>query len=499
MLILTDYIKKENTIKIATEDSFKSISVVSVFEVIRRFREDISLAVLSGTLVILNAKILTNLDSLCEVENVKYDKELINNTDYYIIKFIGTSKHKVKIISELFAKGLIKILIGTKSLLGEGWDSPCINSLILASFVGSFVVSNQMRGRAIRVDKNTPQKSANIWHLVTVEPDYFFQDNILKRITAKLTESNKVIKSYDYDTLERRFNCFVGPTYHTNDIESGIERLSVIKPPFDRAGIIKINEEMIKLSNNRNALIQKWNDALIKSAKLSIVNEVPKDRRINPYTFQNMLMLSLIIGSEGALTYSIISNITRLSDLNIFQIIIMIIALTTIMFYSKKFIYKIISHLTPARSIKNLANCILKTLKDINLVTTASHVLVKKDEIGLFIQTTLVNATIHEQNIFNKAIQELLSPIENPRYIIIKKWWFAYDYTNSFACPTVIAKKKEYVEIFESYLKRSLGKIELIYTRNENGRKIILKSRKRSYITHNGIALGILKKVKKWE
>ena len=31
----------------------------------------------------------------------------------------------------------IKVIIGTKSLLGEGWDAPCVNSLILASFVGS--------------------------------------------------------------------------------------------------------------------------------------------------------------------------------------------------------------------------------------------------------------------------------------------------------------------------------------------------------------------------
>ena len=47
---------------------------------------------------------------------------------------------KVRIVTELFQRGEINILIGTKSLLGEGWDSPCINSLILASFVGSFIL-----------------------------------------------------------------------------------------------------------------------------------------------------------------------------------------------------------------------------------------------------------------------------------------------------------------------------------------------------------------------
>ena len=30
------------------------------------------------------------------------------------------------VISEVFAQGYMQVLIGTKSLLGEGWDSPCV-------------------------------------------------------------------------------------------------------------------------------------------------------------------------------------------------------------------------------------------------------------------------------------------------------------------------------------------------------------------------------------
>ena len=52
----------------------------------------------------------------------------------------------VAVVTELFEEGRINALVGTKSLLGEGWDAPCINSLILATYVGSFMLSNQMRG-----------------------------------------------------------------------------------------------------------------------------------------------------------------------------------------------------------------------------------------------------------------------------------------------------------------------------------------------------------------
>ena len=76
----------------------------------------------------------------------------------------------VSIITRIFQEGEIEVLIGTKSLLGEGWDAPAINSLILASFVGSFVLSNQMRGRAIRTQNGNKNKTGNIWHLVCVDP-----------------------------------------------------------------------------------------------------------------------------------------------------------------------------------------------------------------------------------------------------------------------------------------------------------------------------------------
>ena len=44
----------------------------------------------------------------------------------------------------------------------------------------------------------------------------------------------------------------------------------------------------------------------------------------------------------------------------------------------------------------------------------------EKDDMSVSIK----NATLHEQNVFNTAIKELLSPIDNPRYIIIKKGVF---------------------------------------------------------------------------
>lgn len=120
------------------------------------------------------------------------------------VEIEGASKERVALLTEMFEKGFINILIGTKSLLGEGWDSPCINSLILASFVGSFMLSNQMRGRAIRVDRNNSHKVLNIWHLVTVLPE---------SVSDKMISPKKAIKSLA--------NCVLKTLTETGIIQKG--------------------------------------------------------------------------------------------------------------------------------------------------------------------------------------------------------------------------------------------------------------------------------------
>ena len=55
----------------------------------------------------------------------------------------------------------------------------------------------------------------------------------------------------------------------------------------------------------------------------------------------------------------------------------------------------------------------------------------------------------------------------------------------SYACPSVIAVNKETAEIIAKNLKSAGGKFELVFTRNENGRKELFKCRKYSYINAN--------------
>ena len=489
MLVLTDYIKKEGISKIGTDEAFSSVNVVSIFETLRRELPSVNIGVLSGTLVILP-------DSV-ELPDVKYRKTNIPDTGYSAVEFSGAVHNSVSCVGKLFEQGKIQILVGTKSLLGEGWDSPCINSLILASFVGSFVLSNQMRGRAIRTDKNDPEKSSNIWHLVTVTPEYILKDNAVAKAIVYAHWDENQIDSYDYKVLKRRFDSFMAPNYTTGRVESGIERITAIKPPFNKKGIDNINAEMLRLSAIRADTLDKWKGEVAEGGfSVGVETRAPKEARVPIFTFWNFALSSAILIAEYALIqlWSAFARESAVTSAGIF------IAMAMLAFLLFKIIVKAMIHFTPARSIKVLGTAVYKTLKEAELISASASLEALEEKDVYFVCLYLRNASLHDQNVFNTAMTEMLTPIENPRYVLIAKNIFGgYDYRRSFACPSVIAKKKEYAELLAEKLKLTTGKFEPVYTYRENGRELILKCRKRSYITANEKAFGKNYKVSHWE
>ncbi len=226
MVILSDFIRKE--FLTGTNENnliLNKTGVIPIFEKLRREnKNNKKIGVLTGSIIIIPRTAY----SAFKIKAARYGITQINSTklsfddNYILINQTEQLKHDiVHIITQIFQKGEIEIMIGTKSLLGEGWDAPAINSLILASFVGSFVLSNQMRGRAIRTQKENSEKTANIWHLVCIDP----------------TSSTG---GDDFDLLKRRFRSFVGVSFYEKPtIENGIARLNLPKNIFEKEEIEK--------------------------------------------------------------------------------------------------------------------------------------------------------------------------------------------------------------------------------------------------------------------
>ncbi len=131
--------------------------------------------------------------------------------------------------TRLFTEGDINVLIGTAALLGEGWDAPAVNTLVMATVIGSYVSSNQIRGRAIRTDPQHPFKTATIWHLACIQ-----SGEGIKETDYEVLEKDFEPESDDWTLLERRFRAFVGLRYDEAAIENGIDRLGISRQSWVR-------------------------------------------------------------------------------------------------------------------------------------------------------------------------------------------------------------------------------------------------------------------------
>ena len=142
------------------------------------------------------------------------------------------------------------------------------------------------------------------------------------------------------------------------------------------------------------------------------------------------------------------------------------------------------SNASPEKSIGSLVGAVHGTLRDLGEIDSG-RVKVSKNEKAGSITCSLEGASAREKSVFSDAISEMLSPIVDPRYILVYKGRFGHDWSRSYACPAVIGKNKENASVLTKYLKGKSGNFDLVFTRNAEGRKALFHCRRYSYINLN--------------
>lgn len=471
-VVLTDYIRKEflNTTP-ETFSEINKIGVIPIFHFIKeKFPEIPSIAVLTGSIVIIHSSILESFKSYAGEQLFSFST--LNSNFLSVRGSSGNQKSIIDIMTRLFEAGIIKVLIGTKSLLGEGWDAPSINSLVLASFVGSFVSSNQMRGRAIRKQQDKPHKTGNIWHLACIDPTL-------------------ISGGYDVEVLRRRFETFLGVS-NTNYpfIENGMERIEFPEYIFE-TGVETLNTKTLKLAANRNAVTEKWKSAIGNGMKLgkkirfNYLDKVPFKVKKKTYFLDivKFVFLELTFSISLFFLEFIMSNIQVVINKGFLVFIYILLASFTATFGVKlyKAIKLYVKHGFLYKEIQKFGEAILATLNELNYLTSPIETLTVESylEVDGAVFCGLVGGTRLEETQFNNALGDLLATIESPRYLIIKRNLFrkALDIENFYPVPELFGDKKKKALVFQKHWNAFVGNSKLVYTRQNEGRKLLLKAR----------------------
>ena len=476
-LILTDFIRKDFEAHLGNpEVQYSQLGVLPYFEVLRRElmeqQLDVPMAILTGSLVIIPSGVKSRLEAVFGADKITFQTVgQLDEKDYVKVRLVGSQHDLVSAVTQLFQEGQIHVVIGTKSLLGEGWDAPCVNSLILASFVGSFMLSNQMRGRAIRIWPENPEKTSSVWHLVSI--------NLAEKKLFKKKEDEEDlpigIDSPDMELLQRRMKQFLGLHYNENTIESGVDRLDLGTIKFTKKDLTKLNQETIERSRNREELRERWNESLPLLEDMEVSNEVGVDKTFLPTVLltdaRKILTYAQAIALTELIVYIILDFANGPSQLLYPVFILSLIALNIV--WLRYFLYK-----SPYKRLELFAEAVRKALLASGHLQTQNCKarVVRGDKNSIQTATYLKGGTLREKEIFAQALSEFFAPIENQRYILRATTW-VNDQTKYFAVPSMFDKRKEDVIAFVANIEKYIGNYEIIYTRNVEGRHILLDAR----------------------
>jgi len=487
MVILTDFIKKEY-LSNETENNLQldKIGAIPIFEKLRRENiQNKKIGVLTGSIVIIPDSAKDRMNELCirkgisgiSFSSVPYDK------NYIQINLTGQIKHDiVHIITEIFQQGCIQVLIGTKALLGEGWDAPKMNTLILASFVSSFVLSNQMRGRVIRIDKDTSQKTGNIWHLICFDPQ---------------GENG----GQDMDVVKRRFKTFVGiSTGQKTSIENNLERLN-IKTIENEDEIPLINLESFSCAKNRKDLIQRWKSALDKgnilveeikvpSVDLTTVTDMKMTYLGKMTSDLSKVMISTVLLFGQDVLLGILKNRQAINSVKSLSSVLFLFGGLGFLAYGIKFyraLRQYLKYKNVAGHIGLIGEVVLKCLIHERIITTAPEkmkVMSSGDKEDMFCY--LNGGSYYEKSQFIQVLQEVISKIDNPRYLLKQqaKLFFRKKYIY-YPVPEAFARNKKSADLFAKTWSEKIERSELVFTRTIEGRRTLLQLRFQSLLKRN--------------
>ncbi|MDP6661763.1 MAG: DEAD/DEAH box helicase family protein, partial [Candidatus Thalassarchaeaceae archaeon] len=370
--------------------------------------------------------------------DIKFD--YVERGGYFEIRGRGKDwlpRNYTMMITEMFQEGVTKCLVGTRGLLGEGWDASRINVLVDLTTVTTSMSINQLRGRSFRLDKLWPEKVANNWDIVCLAEEF-----------AKGFD--------DYHRFKRKHKQLYG-VCDDGAIEKGVGHVHAafteVKPEGVSETMDVFNEEMVRRARNRSRTRELWGigepfDAVPREAievKGGFGGGFPPMRRIGLAEWSDE---SLVLAIADAVACSL----------------------------------QALGELGPKARIAGGSRG------------------------GGWMRSYLEDSTEKESAIFAEAMQEVLGPLENPRYIIsrevrmVSETWLSNILPEVIgkyfragknvlamyhAVPKRLCKNKEDAGVFQQQWNWKVSPGEVMYGHSKDGRGYV-QAAKQSGLTPKG-------------
>ncbi|MEL0336537.1 MAG: DEAD/DEAH box helicase, partial [Euryarchaeota archaeon] len=402
---------------------------------------------MTGTTVLVDDDLLQNIfprfEQWVDERSLDIKFEYIERGEFFEIRGKGKDwlpRYYTMMITELFQEGVTNCLVGTRGLLGEGWDASRINVLIDLTTVTTSMSINQLRGRSFRLDKHWPEKVANNWDIICLADEYQ--------------------KGFDdYLRFQRKHKQLYG-VGDDGAIEKGVGHVHAAFTEAKPEGVSEtmnlFNEEMLLRAKNRARTRALWKIG-------QPFNAEPKEA----------VEIKVRLGNENAFPANGIA------------------------------LAKISNH----SLVLSIGEAVVLSLKELQLINSYAEIGGGSRDGG-WMRAYLKDANEGESAIFASAMQEIMGPLDNPRYVIPREVKIITDnwlsnmlpevlakYVRSkrdklvmfHSVPKVLCKNKEDAAVFQRHWNERVSPGAVMYGHSKSGKQMVSAIKERGLVPESSI------------
>ncbi|MCG2786722.1 MAG: DEAD/DEAH box helicase family protein [Anaerolineae bacterium] len=458
------------------------------------------------------------------------------------------SRTYVRMATELFDRGVVRCLIGTRGILGEGWDSLTLNTLIDLTSVTTSTSVQQLRGRTIRKDPAWARKVAHNWDVVCVAKRFQKGSVDLNRLIARhgrywgivvTSQFHQVIA--DVEAMSGALTSQVLPSLSTSltmprqaspnsplapeqigRVVKGLAHVDaqlaydLTVKEFKHVNYQKYTRRMLAAASERDRTYNLWGVGQeYSNFSYSASRLDTRDLKIRTVfsmgeSIKRMLrefIATILSGTLMVLTLACRMSLSAAeADLGLGLLCLAIIlgfGTFGVFLFNLWGAYKIFQKLLVNQPVDaillDVARALFFSLRENGLVSRnlqPDYLRVIEQPDNSY-EVLLDYASPEDAATFIKAFVEIFDPVRDQRYLILRTderlpnlifmpFWLGlrnFLVENDFTRPTyhpvpqVLSTRKELAQVFATYWQKYVGGGQLIFTRSEIGRNILLQAR----------------------
>ena len=437
-----------------------------------------------------------------------------------------SSSAYVALVTRAFEQGVTRCLVGTRGILGEGWDALSLNTLVDLTSVTTATSVQQLRGRTIRKDPAWPEKVAHNWDVICVAQGFERGDVDLRRFRRRhdrywgivSVSGTKQVVTDAFEWLAGLQSGTDGEPLSPEDAGRVVKGVAHVDPDlayqlatrrFSKIDLGKFTRRMLRAVDTRERTREAWgvgeeygnfvySAARLDASDLDIrtVYTLGETLKKMLRSFRASLAAGLILtvwtllrlGLEGGLTFAT-------------GVVLLTAGVLVTLAFNARTAWRIARRIAdepPDAIVLDVGRAVLQGLKDAGLVSgNLSSDFVRVVQLpDASIEVLLDYASPEDAKVFVDSFREVFDPVVDQRYLIERSddrlpalWlmplWILVRrigrrraHRPAFhAVPSALSVRKELAEEYARHWTRFVGGGRLIYTRREPGRSLLIEAR----------------------